>query len=94
MTVALPMAEWQQLGVRLSDGAALPETAPPAAMVSGATRHFLVFHNYDVLLEYNCAHSYAISVGLLADRIAPSSPAPRHDEKTARNRGSRRRARH
>ncbi|PWT84645.1 MAG: lytic murein transglycosylase [Blastocatellia bacterium] len=94
MTVALPMAEWQQLGVRLSDRARLPETAPPAAMVSGATRHFLVFHNYDVLLDYNCAHSYAISVGLLADRVGPSRPAPEPNEKTAQNRGSRHRPRH
>ena len=29
-------------------------------------RHFLVYDNYDALLEYNCAHSYAISVALLS----------------------------
>ena len=59
MTVALPVAEWQQLGVRLPSGDALPGDVPDAALVSGTTRHFLVYHNYDALLDYNCAHSYA-----------------------------------
>ena len=46
--------------------------------VSGASRHYLVSANYDALLEYNCAHAYAISVGLLADRIAePERDAPK-----------------
>jgi membrane-bound lytic murein transglycosylase B len=54
-------------------GGALPKNLPDAAMVSGAKRHFLVYANYDALLEYNCAHSYAISVALLADRIPVSN---------------------
>ena len=70
MTVALPEKEWRQLGVRLSAGAPLPAGGPDAAMVSGAKRHFLVYQNYDALLEYNCSHAYAASVGLLANRIA------------------------
>jgi membrane-bound lytic murein transglycosylase B len=74
MTVALPVEEWEKLGVRLPGGGALSATDPDASLVSGATRHFLVSRNYDALLEYNCSHSYAISVGLLADRIA-SPPA-------------------
>ncbi len=69
MTVALPMARWQQLGVRLPTGRALPSSALDAALVAGASRSFLVYRNYEALLEYNCAHSYAISVGLLADSI-------------------------
>jgi membrane-bound lytic murein transglycosylase B len=69
MTIALPATEWQQLGVRLSDGQALPDDGPDSALVSGTTRSFLVHHNYDALLEYNCAHSYAIGVGLLAARV-------------------------
>jgi membrane-bound lytic murein transglycosylase B len=69
MTIALPMAAWQKMGVRLTNGAALPKTDFTASLVSGSTRHFLVYDNYDALLEYNCAHSYAVSVALLADRI-------------------------
>jgi membrane-bound lytic murein transglycosylase B len=70
MTVALPIAEWQRLGVRLPHGRPLPKTDLPAFLVSGSSRSFLVYDNYDALLAYNCAHAYALSVGLLADRIA------------------------
>jgi len=37
--------------------------------------------NYDALLNYNCAHSYAISVGLLADRIEATPAALRQAPK-------------
>jgi membrane-bound lytic murein transglycosylase B len=79
MTVALPVAEWERLGVRLPNGGALSAADPDASLVSGSTRHFLVSRNYDAILEYNCSHSYAISVGLLADRIssAPVAARPR-----------------
>lgn len=70
MTVALPMARWQELGVRPLAGTALPTTDLEASLVSGGTRHFLVYGNYDALLGYNCAHSYAISVALLGDALA------------------------
>ena len=45
--------------------------------MSGSSRQFLVYDNYDALLDYNCAHSYAISVALLADRIAGTDAAPK-----------------
>jgi membrane-bound lytic murein transglycosylase B len=73
MTVVLPAARWQALGVRLPNGRALPSQTPDAALVSGRTDHFLVYRNYDALLQYNCAHSYAISVGVLADRLGGAS---------------------
>ena len=69
MTIALPLAKWLALGVRLPSGNPLPKSARTASMVSGGKRSFLVYGNYDALLDYNCAHSYAISVGLLADSI-------------------------
>jgi peptidoglycan lytic transglycosylase B len=89
MTVRLPLARWQQLGVRVADRGALPTSDQQASLVSGSTRHFLVYGNYDALLDYNCAHSYAISVGLLGDAIvsAPTSsakPAPKRAAKPAR----------
>lgn len=69
MTVFLPLDDWQQLGVRLPNGGALPKADVMASLVSGSTRHFLVYRNYDTLLDYNCAHPYALSVALLGDRI-------------------------
>jgi membrane-bound lytic murein transglycosylase B len=70
MTVPLRLEEWQGLGVRLPGGGALPQADFPASLASGTRRHFLVYDNYDALLSYNCAHPYALSVGLLSDRIA------------------------
>ena len=35
----------------------------------GNVNAFLVYDNYEALLDYNCAHTYALSVGLLADRL-------------------------
>jgi membrane-bound lytic murein transglycosylase B len=70
MTVALPLAEWQRLGVRTRNGSALPEVDLEASLVTGTSRHFLVYQNYDALLQYNCAHAYALTVALLGDRLA------------------------
>jgi membrane-bound lytic murein transglycosylase B len=70
MTVARPLGDWAKLGVTLATGAKLPASASPASLVRGQHRHFLVYRNYEALLAYNCSHSYAITVGLLADRIA------------------------
>jgi len=77
MTIAQPAQAWQQLGVRTIKGKSLPKNLPESALVSGAERHFLVSSNYDSLLAYNCAHSYAISVGLLADQISGKAPPPK-----------------
>ncbi len=86
MTVALSMREWQRLGVRLPNGRGLPADAPDAAMVSGTSRAFLVHRNYDALLEYNCAHAYAVAVGLLSGQVVSSGPLPRDVRKPSRRR--------
>ncbi len=70
MTVARPLAEWKKLGVQLASGAPLPVAKIDASLVRGRRRHFLVYDNYDALLDYNCSNSYAVVVGMLADRIA------------------------
>ena len=70
MTVSLPVAEWTRLGVKALGGGRLPKSEVPMALVAGSTRFFLVSSNYNTLLQYNCAHSYALSVALLGDRIA------------------------
>jgi len=48
----------------------VPSTELPASLLQAGSRTLLVYGNYDVLLEYNCANTYAVGVGLLADRIA------------------------
>jgi membrane-bound lytic murein transglycosylase B len=69
MTERIPLAEWQRLGVRRVNGAALPGGDIPAGLVDTDTRSFLVYPNYDAILRYNCAHYYALTVALLADQI-------------------------
>jgi len=81
MTVALPLARWHELGVRVPNGGPLPKADIEASLVSGTTRRFLVYPNYDALLEYNCANAYALSVALLGDKIA--APAPPEAKKPA-----------
>jgi membrane-bound lytic murein transglycosylase B len=69
LTRAIPLAEWQALGVRTVHGGALPKVARDASLLRAGSRNYLVYGNYDALLGYNCAHSYALAVGLLADRL-------------------------
>jgi len=70
MTIAVPLKRWSALGVKLPGGKPLPSADLDASLVSGSKRYFLVYGNYDALLEYNCAHSYALSVALLGDAVA------------------------
>jgi membrane-bound lytic murein transglycosylase B len=69
MTYPAPLAKWQELGVRSLDGGALPKVERDASLVHNGRRSFLVYNNYETLLGYNCAHTYALSVALLADRV-------------------------
>jgi membrane-bound lytic murein transglycosylase B len=63
------LTEWQRIGVRRAGGGKLPAGPHKAALVRVGSRSFLVHGDYDALLRYNCAHYYALSVALLADRI-------------------------
>jgi membrane-bound lytic murein transglycosylase B len=69
MSVQLPLAKWQSLGVRTATGAALPKVARDASLLNAGSKTYLVYGNYDALLGYNCAHAYALAVGLLSDRL-------------------------
>lgn len=72
MTRDLSLEEWSRLGVRRADGGELPKAQQSGALVQpdgagGPT--FLVYGNYRSILRYNCAHHYALTVSLLADRL-------------------------
>ena len=73
MTVARPLETWTKLGVTLTDGQPLPTSTLTASLVRGQSRYFLGYRNYEAILAYNCSHAYAVSVGLLADRISQRS---------------------
>jgi len=68
----LPLSEWQKKGVRRLNGTALPQVDIVATMIQpegNGRRAFLVYANYDALMKWNRAHSFALAVGMLADEL-------------------------
>ena len=64
------LSDWAKLGVVRTNGRPLPKAKMDASLVTtGDKRTFLVYQNYEALLGYNCAHYYALSVALLADKL-------------------------
>jgi len=79
LTTPLPLDTWAALGVRTTSGARLPRAKIEASLLASAGQAYLVYRNYEALLAYNCAHTYALSVGILGDRLEgrPTAwPAP------------------
>jgi membrane-bound lytic murein transglycosylase B len=73
-------AAWSAEGVRTMDGAALPDFADGSILLPAGARGpaFLVGPNFRAILRYNNSTSYALAVGLLAQRIddGPGVQAP------------------
>ncbi|MEP6782292.1 MAG: lytic murein transglycosylase [Acidobacteriota bacterium] len=69
LTVPQPLKKWQSMGVRTMAGKPLPKVDRSASLMRAGSKNYLVYGNYDALLGYNCAHAYALAVGLLSDRI-------------------------
>lgn len=78
-----PLAAWREQGVE-----AAPVAEGGAALLVPAGHRgpaFLVYDNFEVILRWNRSESYALAVGLLADRlagggalrVAPPADAPR-----------------
>ncbi len=69
----LPLARWQALGVRRSNGRALPRRNLQASLLlpdgpDGPA--YLVYDNFRVLRRWNRSNAFAIAVGTLSDRLA------------------------
>jgi len=69
LTRPMPIERWRKLGVKTMANRPLPGSGLDASLVTDGARFFLVYQNYDALLAYNCATSYAISVAMLSDRL-------------------------
>lgn len=69
MTERRSLQEWRQMGLLTTDGRTLPAADITASVVAAGSRTFLVYQNYEAILAYNCAHTYALSVALLSDRL-------------------------
>lgn len=88
--ITKPMAEWRQLGVTGLDGKAPAGDGRAAILVLGGHQGpaFLVRENFRAIMKYNPSTSYALAIGLLADRLAGRpgirSDWPRHEEPLSR----------
>jgi membrane-bound lytic murein transglycosylase B len=71
------LSAWAALGVQRADGGALPSLELDASLLLPAGHQgpaFLVYDNFRVVMRWNQSQSYALSVGLLADRLAGAPP--------------------
>jgi membrane-bound lytic murein transglycosylase B len=87
-----PVADWRRLGVKTAGGDVLPASDESAGIYLPAGARgpaFLVLPNFNVILKYNNAASYALAVGLLADRMAGAGPVrqawPRNERPLSRD---------
>ncbi|MBD8708522.1 lytic murein transglycosylase [Pseudomonas sp. CFBP 13711] len=69
------ISEWQQLGLKLPNGSALPANLlqQQAALLLPAGYKgpaFLVMDNFRAILKYNNSSSYALAIGLLSERFS------------------------
>lgn len=74
-----PMAEWQAAGIVQANGQALPRQRGQTAIIlpQGAQGPaFMVFDNFDVVMQWNRSVHYALSVALLADQLIGGPPLP------------------
>ncbi|MBO6578927.1 MAG: lytic murein transglycosylase [Thalassospira sp.] len=68
-----PISEWQQLGVRMPNGADLPAADMEASIVivnDGEGPAYMVYNNFHTIMHWNRSTYFAIAVGTLADAIA------------------------
>ncbi|MCP3850386.1 MAG: lytic murein transglycosylase [Gammaproteobacteria bacterium] len=74
------LKEWRLQGVTNVNGVAIPALELKSAIVvpsghSGPT--FAVYQNFRIIMRWNQSKSYALAVGLLADRISGAGPLSR-----------------
>ena len=69
MTEPRSLKAWRKMGVKTMGGALVPASDMEASLVRAGKRAFLLYPNYGSILAYNCAHTYALSVALLSDRL-------------------------
>ncbi len=76
MAVRQDAAAWAAAGLRRADGTALPALTDAAVLLPAGARGpaFLVGPNFRAILRYNNSTSYALAVGMLADRIDGGRP--------------------
>ncbi|MDX1454620.1 MAG: lytic murein transglycosylase [Gammaproteobacteria bacterium] len=73
MNTKKTVSEWRALGLRDAFGRPLPESDMKGSLLLPMGHKgpaFLVYENFNIIMEWNRSLSYALAVGHLADRIA------------------------
>ena len=79
-TTERPLSSWRELGLRLTRDPQISDAEEKAVLVlpTGARGPaFLLLPNFRVILRYNTAMAYALSVGQLSDRLRGAPPFAR-----------------
>jgi membrane-bound lytic murein transglycosylase B len=83
---AMPVREWERLGIARVGGKTYPRPADRASLLIPAGANgpaFLMLNNFRVLMKYNPAEAYALAIGHLGDRLRGDGPIvtawPRHE---------------
>lgn len=72
----MPSQQWSDMGVTMTDGGPLPDYGATSVLLPAGAGGvaLLTTGNFDVILRYNKAISYAIGIGHLSDRLAGGKP--------------------
>jgi membrane-bound lytic murein transglycosylase B len=74
---AMPLAQWDQLGVKRAGGKPFPNLTDKAYLLApagAAGPGFLMLQNFRVIMKYNPAEAYALAIGHFADRLHGGPP--------------------
>jgi lytic murein transglycosylase len=74
---AMPLSQWDQMGVRRANGQPFPNPGEKAYLLAPAGAEgpgFLMLQNFRVIMKYNPAEAYALAIGHFADRLRGGAP--------------------
>jgi membrane-bound lytic murein transglycosylase B len=74
---AMPLSQWEHLGVRRAGGKPYSNPAEKAYLLAPAGAEgpgFLMLQNFRVIMKYNPAEAYALAIGHFADRLRGGAP--------------------
>jgi lytic murein transglycosylase len=74
---AMPLSQWDQIGVRRPNGQPFPNPGEKAYLLAPAGAEgpgFLMLQNFRVIMKYNPAEAYALAIGHFADRLRGGAP--------------------
>lgn len=72
LEVTKPVSAWSAMGVTQADGSPLPQSEPPGAILVPQGHKgpaFLVYPNFNLIMNWNRSLIYALAVGHLSDRL-------------------------